>query len=199
MSFSYGHVMTPGKRDPMRKPYQPLKITPGWVIGMVLVALAAGDVLWRMLQVVQIRLPYGMTDALVLAVAFGYRVAVAVHGPPEPFPPAPSAPTTEMSDRPFTAIRRWEDRLAWTHDDAVSFDRTVRERLAALVDERLRIDHGTDLAGAGPGGTQRVRALLGDPLWTLLTEPTERAPSRAQLTESVRTMERLFAQDGGNR
>lgn len=199
MSFSYGQMMAPGKRDPMRKPYQPLKITAGWVIGMVLVALAGGDLLWRMLQVVQVRLPYGMTDALILAVAFGYRVAVAVHGPPDPFPSTPSAPTTEMSDRPFAAIRRWEDRLAWTHGDAVSFDRTVRTRLATLVDERLRIDHGTDLSGAGPGGVQRVRTLLGDPLWTLLTEPTAEAPSRAQLATSVRTMERLFAQDGGNR
>ena len=199
MSFSYGQLMATGKREPLRKPYRPVAVSPGWVVGMVALAVIGGDVLWRLLDVVQVRLPYGMTDALILAVAFSHRVAVAVHGPPDPLPPTPRAPTTEFADRPFAGVRRWEDRLAWTHDDPVSFDRTVRRRLAELVDERLRIDHGTDLSGSGPGGQRRVRVLLGDPLWTLLTEPTTVAPRRAEVAAAVRTMERLFAQDGGDR
>ncbi len=193
MSLLHAEAMTPGQRDPVLTPYEPVKVRPGWLIAVLLLALLAGDVLWRILRLGGVGLPYGLTDGVILALALARRVTRAVHGPPVPLPATLSAPTTEYPDRPFAGARRWEDRLAWTHDDPVSFNRTVRPQLAELVDERLRHDYGTDLAGTGNGGRERVRALLGDPLWTLLTGPVDRVPGSAELTGVVAGMERLFA------
>ncbi len=193
MSLPYGQAMTLGQRDPVLRPYEPVTVRPGWLIGVLLLALLAGDVVWRILRLGGVGLPYGLTDGVILAAALARRVTSAVHGPPVPLPPTQRAPTTEFPDRPFIGARRWEDRLAWTHDDPVSFNRTVRPQLAQLVDERLRHDHGIDLAGNGNGGRERVRVLLGDPLWTLLSGPVDRVPGPAELTGVVAGMERLFA------
>lgn len=192
MSLSYGGDATPGRRDPVLKPYRPLRVGAGWAVAVLAAALVGGDLLWRVLRFGGAALPYGLTDGVILAALLAKRITAAVHGPPTPWPAAPPAPTTEPSDRPFAGVRRWEDRLAWTHDDPVSVDRTVRPQLARLVDERLRHAYGIDLAGTGAGGAGRVRALLGDPLWTFLTEPVERAPGPAELSAVVDGIRRLF-------
>lgn len=192
MSFSYGNMMSPGKRDPVLKPYRPVRVSWQWLVGVALLAVLGGDVVWRVAAYMGLALPYGLTDALILAGCLAYRIAGAVHGPPEPLPPNLMPPTGEFADRPFAGARRWEDRLAWTHDDPVSFDRTVRPRLASIVDERLRYLYGVDLAGTGPGGERRVRELLGEPLWTLLSTETTRVPRVAEVSAAVDDMERLF-------
>lgn len=192
MSFSYGRSVTPGSHDPVLKPYRPLRVGAGWVVGVLLLAVVVGDIVWRLLRLGGVGLPYGVTDAVIVAGFLAYRVTKAVHGPPEPLPVALRPPTTEFTDRPYAAARRWEDRLAWTHDDPVSFNRTVRPQLAAIVDERLRYVYGIDLAGTGAGGEARVRAILGDPLWTLLSRPVARVPRSGELAVMVAEMERIF-------
>ncbi|MGA8116591.1 MAG: hypothetical protein WCA46_23375, partial [Actinocatenispora sp.] len=72
------------------------------------------------------------------------------------------------------------------------FNRTVRSQLVRLVDERLRHAYGIDLGGTGAGGEDRVRALLGDPLWTFLTGPAGPAPRPAEMSDLVGGIERLF-------
>lgn len=197
MSLWYGRIV-PGRRDPLRTPYRPLRVTPRWVVGVLLLALVVGDLSWRVLRFGGVELPYGLIDGLILAVALARRITAAVHGPPPPLPGTLAAPTTEVADRPFRGPRRWEDRLSWTHDDPVSFDRTVRPRLAELVDERLRHAHGITLAGDGPGGPDRVRRLLGQRLWTFLTEPVVRVPRSAEVAVVVADIERLFTKQGGS-
>ncbi|GAA4205111.1 hypothetical protein [Actinocatenispora rupis] len=199
MSFSYGNMMSPGRRDRLLRPYRPLRVSWQWLVGVLALAAIGGDVAWRVLAYAGLAVPYGTTDALILAVFLAYRVAVAVQGPPDPLPPNLMPPTSETPDRPFVGARRWEDRLAWTHDDAVSFDRTVRPRLASIVDERLRYLYGVGLAGDGPGGVERVRELLGGgggvpggDLWTFLTTETARVPRVAEVAAAVDRMERLF-------
>lgn len=192
MSLSYGRMMQPGKRDPVLQPYQPLRVSAGWVVGVLLLTLVVGDVVWRLLRVGGLALPYGLTDGVILASFLGYRVTRALHGPPVPLPANLLPPTMEFADRPFAGAHRWEDRLAWTHDDPVSFNRTVRPQLASLVDEQLRRLYGIGLDGSGPGGAQRVRRLLGDRLWTLLTEPVQRVPRSGELAAAVADMEKLF-------
>lgn len=192
MSFSYGRMVMPGKRDPVLQPYQPLRVSVGWVVGVLLLTLVVGDIVWRVLRIGGVGLPYGLTDGTILASLLGYRVVKALRGPPVPLPANPPAPTTEFADRPFSGARRWEDRLAWTHDDPISFNRTVRPQLVSLVDEQLRRAYGVSLDGGGPGGPQRVRALLGDPLWTLLSRPVDRVPRSRELAAAVTDMERLF-------
>lgn len=186
----YYDAMSPGKRDPLLRAYQPHRVRPGWVVGVLLLAVVGGHLLWWLVSKPMHvgGVPYGLTDGLLLAVAVSWRVTHAVHGPPVPLPLPPLAPTSEFPDRPFVAARRWEDRLAWTRDDTTSFNRTIRPLVTGVVAERLRQHHGITLATAPP---ERVRAVLGDPLWTFVTRPVDRPPKPRELAALVDRMEEL--------
>lgn len=185
----YYDTLSPGKRDPLLRPYRPARIRPGWVVGVLLLAVVGGHVAYWGLRSLHVGgVPYGLTDALLLATAVCWRVTHAVHGPPVPLPPTPTPPTTEFPDRPFVAARRWEDRLAWTRDDTTSFNRTIRPLITGVVAERLRQHHGIALDTAPE---ERVRPLLGDPLWTFVTRPVSRPPKPRELAALVDRMEEL--------
>jgi hypothetical protein len=85
------------------------------------------------------------------------------------------------------AVRRWENRLAWADREPDRFVRSPQPKLAQIVDERLRQRHGFT-ATSDP---KRARALLGDPLWTLLTKPPKRTPHPRDLTAIVSHLEKL--------
>ena len=192
MSFSYGRIVVPGSRDPVLREYRPTRVSVGWLVMVVLAAVVGGHVLWFVARIGGIGLPYGLTDGLILAGFLAWRVTQAVHGPPVPLPANLLPPTSELADRPFAGARRWEDRLGWTHDDPIAFNRTVRVQLASIVDERLHGEYSIALDGSGPGGVERVRAVLGVQLWTLLTEPADRVPRSTELAAAVAEMERVF-------
>jgi hypothetical protein len=186
----YYTSMSPGRRDPLLRPYRPTRIRPGWLLGVLALALVGGQLLyWLITKALHVGgVPYGLTDALLLATAVCWRVTHAVHGPPVPLPLPPVAPTTEFPDRPFVAARRWEDRLAWTRDDTTSFNRTIRPLVVGVVAERLRQHHGISLEAGPP---ERIRALLGDPLWTFVTRPVDRPPKPRELAALVDRLEEL--------
>jgi hypothetical protein len=186
---SYYGSMLPGKRDPLLRPYQPTRVRAGWVAGVLVLAVVGGHLLYLLLaRWLRVGVPYGLTDGLLLAVAVCWRVTHALHGPPVPLPLPPLPPSTEFADRPFAAARRWEDRLAWTRDDTTSFNRTIRPLIVALAAERLRQRHGVSL-DAGP--PERVRTLLGEPLWTFVTRPVDRPPKPRELAVLVDRLEEL--------
>jgi hypothetical protein len=85
------------------------------------------------------------------------------------------------------AIRRWDRRLEWGSTAPERFHHTITGRLAELVDERLRQRHGITLAG----DPRRARALVGDDLWRLITEPAARVPSPRDVYQLVQRMESL--------
>jgi hypothetical protein len=87
------------------------------------------------------------------------------------------------------AVSRWDTRLSWVRlqHDLDHFARTVQPRLIQLVDERLRLRHGV-VRAADP---QRARALLGDPLWTFVTQPTRSDVTPANLAALISLMEEL--------
>jgi hypothetical protein len=85
------------------------------------------------------------------------------------------------------AVRRWEQRLAWSQSDPNSFSRNVLPVLAELTDERLRLRHGLTRAS----DPRRARELLGEPLWLVLSEPGRRPPKAKDLTMYVESLERL--------
>jgi hypothetical protein len=85
------------------------------------------------------------------------------------------------------AVRRWEQRLAWSQSDPDAFSRNVLPVLAELTDERLRLRHGITRAS----DPRRARELLGEPLWLVLAEPGRRPPKAKDLTMYVESLERL--------
>ena len=85
------------------------------------------------------------------------------------------------------AVRRWEQRLEWSHSDAERFSRNVLPVLSELTDERLRLRHGITRAS----DPRRARELIGEPLWRLLDEPGRRPPKRQDFEIYVQALERL--------
>lgn len=84
----------------------------------------------------------------------------------------------------FQFAARWERRLSVPSGDPEWFGRVARDRLAALVGERLRQRHGIR-------SLPQARPLLGDELYTFLTAPLTRTPSPAELDRLITRMEEL--------
>ena len=86
-----------------------------------------------------------------------------------------------------SVVGRWERRLAWAHGERDRFARRVVPMLGELADELLRQRHGITRAT----DPERARALLGEPLWTLLDTPPRRTPSPRQLAAIVAQLEKV--------
>lgn len=85
------------------------------------------------------------------------------------------------------AVLRWEQRLAWHADAPGSFDEQLRPFLREMADERLRHGYGVTIAGE----PTRARAVLGEPLWSVLTGEHRRGPSHRELATAVTRLEEL--------
>ena len=85
------------------------------------------------------------------------------------------------------AVRRWEQQLDWSQQDAERFSRNVLPVLAELTDERLRLKHGITRSS----DPRRARQLLGEPLWEFLAEPGRRAPKARELSTYVEALEKI--------
>ncbi|HEX5597442.1 MAG TPA: hypothetical protein VFX61_15700 [Micromonosporaceae bacterium] len=84
-------------------------------------------------------------------------------------------------------VNRWQRKLRWARKDPDRFVRVVRPALAELVDERLRQRHGCTRAS----DPVRAKTLLGEPLWTLLTDSRTRSPSARQYAAILAKLEEL--------
>jgi len=85
------------------------------------------------------------------------------------------------------AVRRWEQQLDWSQNDAERFSRIVLPALSELTDERLRLKHGI----TRDSDAQRARELMGETMWQLLNEPGRRAPKPRELSAYVDALERI--------
>ncbi|MEU7907857.1 hypothetical protein [Actinoplanes sp. NPDC049118] len=85
------------------------------------------------------------------------------------------------------AVRRWEQLLDWSQNDAEKFSRNVLPVLAELVDERLRLKHGITRSS----DPRRARELLGEQLCGFLDEPNRRRPKARELAAYVDALERI--------
>jgi hypothetical protein len=94
---------------------------------------------------------------------------------------------TTRTDRERGGFDRAERLLASAMQDPGRFDFVVRQRLREITDHRLRVRLGVD-SESDPG---RVRTLVGDQLWQLMTTRTERVPSRSELTAWIQRIETL--------
>ncbi|GGT04864.1 hypothetical protein GCM10010156_73290 [Planobispora rosea] len=103
-------------------------------------------------------------------------------GGPRPPVSAPEPPTPP--EQTLTEIRWWERRLAFAYDDPGKYPSLVRDRLADLAAERVRLRHGV----TDPG---RAREILGDDLHTLITAPRAEIPTRAELARLIARIEEI--------
>jgi hypothetical protein len=172
-----------------------------WLGDVAIAAAAAAGLYALTTLVVRWQISYALFLVVVLAALAGRRL-VGLVAPP-PMLESPVREDSELRafgipDRPFSDVRRWEDRLDLVQGDPAFFDRTVRPALATLVDERLRAAHGLTRAS----DPERAQAILGTRLFDFLepaasAEPTERgtptrSPSPTELAEIVTKMEDVW-------
>lgn len=122
--------------------------------------------------------------AVGLAAALCWRLARRAVPPADPLPP--STETDPPADG-LLQLTSMESRLSWGSTDPDRFRDRVRPLLVELATDRLRSRRGVD-PRTDP---ESARAILGDPLWQLMTGPLTRSPSRAELTRMVESIERI--------
>lgn len=152
------------------------------VIGLVTVVITAG---LRAL---------GVTISLLLLISLliGLRLVILAVTSVAP-PPSPRLRSRIGSGSPpagdalRAAVRRWEQNLDRAHSDPELHARNVLPVLAELTDERLRLRHGITRAS----DPRRARELLGDDLWSALSEPGRRALKARDVETYLDAMERL--------
>jgi hypothetical protein len=152
------------------------------VIGLVTVVITAG---LRALGV-------SISLLLLISLLIGLRLVIlAVTGvAPPPSPRLRSrigAGSPPSGDALRAAVRRWEQNLDRAHSDPELYARNVLPVLAELTDERLRLRHGFTRAS----DPRRARELLGDDLWSALSEPGRRALKARDVETYLDAMERL--------
>jgi hypothetical protein len=92
------------------------------------------------------------------------------------------------------AVLRWEHRLAWHQDVPGTFAVQFQPILRELADERLRRGYGLTIA-TDPA---RARAVLGEPLWAVLTAEHRRGPGPRELEQAVAGLEKLRTSTWGD-
>jgi hypothetical protein len=152
------------------------------VIGLVAIVITAG---LRALGT-------SISTVLLVSLLIGLRVIIHAAGLVAP-PPAPrlrsriGASPSPTDDSLRAAVRRWEQNLDRAHSDPELYARNVLPVLAELTDERLRLRHGFTRAS----DPRRARELLGDDLWSALSEPGRRALKARDVETYLDAMERL--------
>ncbi|GIJ44824.1 hypothetical protein Val02_17100 [Virgisporangium aliadipatigenens] len=176
-------------------PARPRRRTvPGVLTDLVTAAVIAGA-LYAVMRVFTLVLPVVILTAGIWAIMLLRRVIKSLDIPDRQADTLRSSAWGVVeSDEPavqidgvLRAVRRWEQRFAWTERDHVRFASAVRPRLGELVAERLRQKHGVSVAEQ----PEKARAILGDPLWTFLTERVKRGPKPAELAALVAEMEKI--------
>jgi hypothetical protein len=139
--------------------------------GLSVVLAALG---WLAIGYFAYEVPIGQLWALSLGLMLAWRLLGSVAAPateaPPPAPVADAAPA-----RPFAQAERWQRRLSTTDRDPEWYARVVRDRIAGLVDERLRQRHQLRL------DSPAARPALGEELYAFLTAPLLRTPNPAEL------------------
>jgi hypothetical protein len=164
----------------------------GWAVRNLLLVAVATVVLVAGLRSRGISVSILLIVAALVALRL-LMLAVAEVAPPPP-PRAVDRRGEEDGDYRWAgtdtlraAVRRWEQQLDWSQQDAEKFSRNVLPVLAELTDERLRLKHGFTRSS----DPRRARELLGEPLWEFLDEPGRRAPKPRELSTYVDALEKI--------
>jgi hypothetical protein len=169
-----------------------------WLLKMTLLAAGAALLVYLLLRLFGLDVPYLLIFCLLLTLILVRRVMRDLQTAPVPgtLRRAPTAAPDGDGDGGWgerdgleLATTRWHTRLSWLHTrrDPRQFARTVQPHLVQIIEERLRLRHGVSVS-ADP---IRARALLGDPLWTFVSQPVAKNPSPRELAALVKTVEDL--------
>jgi hypothetical protein len=187
-----------GSDEPSTSPQRPATRARPWVLRSALKAFAASAVVYTTFHVSGLAPPY----PLILAVCLGavlVRQAVAMTSEPSTqrvidavAPPSLGRPLDatgwyEGGDGMLDAVHRWDRRLHWGSGGPNFFASTVVVRLGELADERLRLRH--DITRASD--PMRARALLGEQVWAVLHEPTDRVPKPQEIAAATDRLDQL--------
>ncbi|BEL09835.1 hypothetical protein Q0Z83_080260 [Actinoplanes sichuanensis] len=154
----------------------------GVVIGLAAVVITAG------LRALDTSISLLLLVSLLIGLRMVIYAATLVAPPPAPrLRSRIGAGTQPTGDALRAAVRRWEQNLDRAHSDPDLYARNVLPVLAELADERLRLRHGFTRAG----DPRRARELLGDDLWSALSEPGRRALKARDVETYLDAMERL--------
>ncbi len=158
----------------------------GWAWRAGLAAAFVGMIVWFVLRLVGVEVPWPLpvlTVFVLLALLRALRTVAAV-----PVPLVTTAPTAPgEADLPVDGLDlatwAWRQRLERGRQGFTAVAGPLRE----IVAERLRIRHGVRPAS----DPARARALLGGTLWSLLHEPVGRTPNPKDLAAIVAHLEEL--------
>lgn len=150
----------------------------------LLAGVLGGGLVWLLFRVAEYRARPDLCVAAGLAVAASWQLARLATPPAQP---PLELPRRERPDDGFLQLTRLEHSLSWGSVDADRFRERVRPLLVDLAVERLRARRGVDPSTQ----PDHARAILGEPLWQLMTGPPGRCPSRAELSGLVDDLERI--------
>jgi hypothetical protein len=174
-----------------------------WLLGRVFFSVALGTVIYGLLWVVRVGVPYGLIVVTIFAVTI-LRAAVArIDARPMPVgitgrglgpPTDPQLATAVDADEGRTpdgmriAVGRWDSRLNYPARDPERLVRVVLPRLREMADERLRLHHGFTMST----DPSRARRMLGEHAWKMFYEQPPRGGFSPQdLAALVERMEQL--------
>lgn len=165
----------------------------GWWLRTLVVTAALTAVVIAGLRTVGLAVSVYAAVAAVLTLLLVRRVTAAV-APPLPLP-VHRGPTGEEDgsyhwggrDALREAVNRWKHPLDWSAADVDRWNSRLLPRLGALADERLRQRHGF----TRDSDPTRARAVLGEPLWSVLATPVRRPPSPRDLAAVVAHLEKI--------
>lgn len=167
-----------------------------WLLGRAFFSVALGTVIYGVLWVVRVGVPYPLIVGAIFVGTVVRRALIRADVQPLPASftgqrsrqPArgPGTPDVDAPDGAQIAIGRWESRLR-RRGDPDRLTQQLLPRLRELVDERLRLRHGVTMA-TDPG---RARQLMGEALWTMIHHPPRRGFAPHDLSVLVDQMEAL--------
>jgi hypothetical protein len=175
-----------------------------WWLRTTLASAGIATALYGVLVLFRIGVPYPLLLVTMFAIAILRGTLQQVHD--EPLPAEVTGIGLEPVDRrshpgPIDALRysvsssdglrfavgRWEDRLLRGERDGSRFAGLVTPRLGELVDERLRQRYGITRAS----DPDRVRRMLGEPVWAMLHGPQSRVPGPRDVASVIAKVEEL--------
>jgi hypothetical protein len=168
----------------------------GWTVKAILMSAGLTALIAFGLRLAGVSPPYPLVFSGLLSLLALRRVVARVAPAPPPRTRSRSRLSAAADDGLYSwgvqdalqsAPRRWDSRLNWSKGEPERFRLKIQPALREIVDERLRLRHGFTL----DRDPARARAVLGEPLWALLTAPPTRLPGPREFAGLVGEIERL--------
>jgi hypothetical protein len=151
-------------------------------------AVAAAVFFWSVAMISGVDFSLWQLILLALAGLLAVSVVDGMRADTERAPELIVRTVNEPSWRPFADVNRWEDRFIFAEAKPGRFaSSNAKQQLVELASERLRLRRGLSLERH----PEECRALLGEPAFLFLTEPTPDCPAPWRLGEHLTAIEEI--------